>query len=100
MLFESTIEPMKFRDFFLSGDTASESSFSSDDAKYLKQHLGIPLTLALAEITAVQPRDPIHYLGHWLFKYRYNQELSDLKKNEIQQVLEERQAFAAKRWVC
>lgn len=66
---------------------------------YLKEQLGIPLTLALAEITAVQPRDPIQYLGHWLFKYRYNQEVGDVKRIELQQLIDERQGIAAKKWV-
>lgn len=72
---------------------------SSEDVFYLKKELGTPLTLALAEITALQPRDPIHYLGHWLFKYRYNQEIGDMKRNEAQQLLTERQDLAAKKWV-
>lgn len=67
--------------------------------QYLKENLGIPLTLALAEITSVQPRDPIHYLGHWLFKYRYNQEVSDVKKIELQQINDERNKLAKERWV-
>lgn len=72
---------------------------SSEDVQYLKENLGIPLTLALAEITAVQPRDPIHYLGHWLFKYRYNQEISDIKKIELQQINDERETIAKQKWV-
>lgn len=63
---------------------------SSEDVEYLKKALGRPLTLALAEITAKQPRDPIHYLGHWLFKYRYNQEVDLKRKQEIQDLIEER----------
>lgn len=70
---------------------SSDSRLSSHDVQYLKSTLGIPLTLALAEITAKQPRDPIHYLGHWLFKYRYNQEVDILKKQEIQELIEERE---------
>lgn len=68
--------------------------------QYLKENLGIPLTLALAEITSVQPRDPIHYLGHWLFKYRYNQEINDVQKIELQQVNEGREKLAKEKWVC
>lgn len=66
------------------------SHLSSEDVHYLKETLGAPLTLALAEITAKQPRDPIHYLGHWLFKYRYNQELDLAQKQEYDNLMAER----------
>lgn len=72
---------------------------SMEDVNYLKKYLGLPLTLALAEITAVQPKDPIHYLGHWLFKYRYNQENEEIQKIEIGHLTEERNRLAAERWV-
>ncbi|KAL8594107.1 hypothetical protein ACOMHN_000819 [Nucella lapillus] len=42
---------------------------SSEDGKYIAQHLGQALTLALAEIVRKQPADPIEYLGHWLYHY-------------------------------
>ncbi|KAK9892684.1 hypothetical protein WA026_021537 [Henosepilachna vigintioctopunctata] len=66
------------------------SHISTEDVSYLKETLGKPLTLALAEITAKQPRDPIHYLGHWLFKYRYNQELDITQKQEYEELMVER----------
>ncbi|CAH1365515.1 unnamed protein product [Tenebrio molitor] len=75
-----------------------ESKMSSEDVKYLKQYVGKPLTLALAEITAKQPRDPIHYLGHYLFKYRYNQELEEVQKQEIDELTQERKLLAQERW--
>ncbi|KAJ3638431.1 hypothetical protein MTP99_001795 [Tenebrio molitor] len=75
-----------------------ESKMSSEDVKYLKQYVGKPLTLALAEITAKQPRDPIHYLGHYLFKYRYNQELEEVQKQEIDELTRERKLLAEERW--
>lgn len=53
----------------------------------------------MAEITAVQPADPIHYLAHWLFKYRYNQEIDDVKKKEVEALIEERKRIAAEKWV-
>uniref|UniRef100_A0A6P7GFA7 Uncharacterized protein LOC114337446 n=1 Tax=Diabrotica virgifera virgifera TaxID=50390 RepID=A0A6P7GFA7_DIAVI len=77
---------------------STESRMSSQDVNYLKEHLGTPLTLALAEITAIQPRDPIHYLGHWLFKYRYNEEVATIKQIEISQLTEERERLAKIRW--
>ncbi|XP_072389972.1 uncharacterized protein [Diabrotica undecimpunctata] len=77
---------------------STASRMSSQDVSYLKEHLGTPLTLALAEITAIQPRDPIHYLGHWLFKYRYNEEVATIKQIEISQLTEERERLAKIRW--
>ncbi|KAG5865709.1 hypothetical protein JTB14_007172 [Gonioctena quinquepunctata] len=78
-----------------SGDT---NKISSEDVAYLIEHLGTPLTLALAEITAVQPQDPIHYLGHWLFKYLYNQEVNEVDKIKIDQLTQERTRVARETW--
>lgn len=72
---------------------------SSEDVQYLKNTVGKPLILALAEITAKQPRDPIHYLGHWLFKYRYNEESDEIKKKEIEELIAERERLAIEKWV-
>ncbi|CAH1101457.1 unnamed protein product [Psylliodes chrysocephalus] len=70
----------------------------SEDVCYLKECLGVPLTLALAEITAVQPRDPVHYLGHWLFKYRYNEEMTEKQSIEINELTQERNRIAQEKW--
>lgn len=67
---------------------------SSADVHYLKLVVGKPLTLALAEITAKQPRDPIHYLAHWLIKYRYNQEVDQMRKKEVDELTAERDRLA------
>lgn len=83
-------------------NTAIESMYShmtSEDVHYLKDTLGKPLTAAMAEILMKQPRDPIHYLGHWLFKYRYNQEVEDATKQEISELTAERARIAKYRWV-
>lgn len=72
---------------------------TSEDVSYLKDTLGKPLTLAMAEVLMKQPRDPIHYLGHWLFKYRYNQEVEDSAKQEISELVVERARVAKERWV-
>lgn len=73
---------------------------SSEEVHYLKQTVGKALTLALAEITAKQPRDPIHYLGHYLFKYRYNQEIEEVEKKEVGELTRERKRVAHEKWVC
>ncbi|CAH1187072.1 unnamed protein product [Phyllotreta striolata] len=78
--------------------TSEEEKMVSEDVCYLKECLGVPLTLALAEITAVQPRDPIHYLGHWLFKYRYNEEMTEKQTNEINELTNERNRIAQEKW--
>lgn len=72
---------------------------SDQDVNYLKITVGKPLTLALAEICVKQPRDPIHYLGHWLFKYRYNQEIDDIKKKEVEELIAERERIRLETWV-
>lgn len=78
--------------------TSLNERHSCDESEYIKNSLGTPLTLALAEIAAVQPKDPIHYLGHWLFKYRYNQEASERQINEMQLLNLERTRIAEERW--
>jgi hypothetical protein len=42
------------------------------DGRYVAEHLGTALTLALAEIAECRPWDPIEYLGQWLYKYHEN----------------------------
>ncbi|KAL3288977.1 hypothetical protein HHI36_003420 [Cryptolaemus montrouzieri] len=82
--------PSSIQTFGESEKESLASQISSEDVSYLKETLGKPLTLALAEITSRQPRDPIHYLGHWLFKYRYNQELDITQKQEYEALMVER----------
>nr|KAG5709420.1 hypothetical protein BaRGS_029269 [Batillaria attramentaria] len=53
------------------------------DGKYVAEHLGTALTLALAEIAERRPWDPIEYLGHWLYKYRKNLDEMEEKKRML-----------------
>ena len=69
---------------------SQDISLTTDD-EYLKKHLGVPLTHALVEIVMKQPEDPIHYLAHWLFKWRWNQELKQQKEMEVNELTVKRQ---------
>lgn len=55
------------------------------EVEYLKKNLGPVLTAALAEICIRRPADPIEYLGHWLLRWRYNEEL---KRRDVQNALD------------
>ena len=55
------------------------------EVEYLKKNLGPILVAALAEICIRRPADPIEYLGHWLLRWRYNEEL---KRRDVQNALD------------
>lgn len=55
------------------------------EVEYLKKNLGPILVAALAEICIRRPADPIEYLGHWLLRWRYNEEL---KRRDVQNTLD------------
>ena len=42
------------------------------DAEYLKEGVGRPLAVGLAELSRVRPADPIEYLARWLLNYEAN----------------------------
>ncbi|XP_018333560.1 uncharacterized protein LOC108742748 isoform X2 [Agrilus planipennis] len=67
------------------------AGLTSEDVHYLKQTVGRPLIMAIAEITAKQPSDPIHYLGNWLFKYRLNEENDVIQRKELEELIMERE---------
>lgn len=72
---------------------------SSVDVSYLKREFGKALSLGLAEVVQIQPFDPIHYLAHWLFKYRFNQEIEIVKQRELEELLAERNRIEAENTV-
>ncbi|CAG9761680.1 unnamed protein product [Ceutorhynchus assimilis] len=78
-------EPGSDEDSSSSRSTLSRQSSSAEriprvfstDITFLRDRLGKPLTLALHEVVTIQPSEPIHYLSHWLFKYRYNSQIEN-----------------------
>nr|CAD7441511.1 unnamed protein product [Timema bartmani] len=67
-----------------------EDSNISLDSEYLKKNLGVPLSLALAEVVMKCPTDPIPYLAHWLFKWRWNQEHKQDQEDRVKELTAER----------
>ncbi|XP_033335935.2 uncharacterized protein LOC117226070 [Megalopta genalis] len=51
----------------------------SYDGEWLRNYLKIPLRMAMTEIVAKKPDDPINYLGFWLLYYRKH-----IEKNQWQ----------------
>lgn len=46
------------------------------DCYFLRHDLGPLLSLCIAEIVTKCPRDPIEYMGQWLRRHAYNQEIA------------------------
>lgn len=65
------------------------------DGKYVAEHLGTALTLALAEIADCRPWDPIEYLGQWLYKYRENRNYIEKQEQLMREIREEEKQTAA-----
>lgn len=96
----ANIDSIHSRPPFYSHTTPPSSDLLVLDSIYIKKHLGIPLTLALAEIVAKRPSDPIHYLGHWLLKWRWNQEQKQCLEDKVHALIEDRKKIADKIRVC
>lgn len=64
--------------------------------EYIKNYLGRPLRLALADIIVHQPIDPINYLANYLIKYRHNELHNMVKDIELQELLAEREKYLYK----
>jgi hypothetical protein len=68
-----------------SGKPPNVNERTFQEVEYLKKNLGPILVAALAEICIRRPADPIEYLGHWLLRWRYNEEL---KRRDVQNALD------------
>lgn len=66
------VDPNKPVQMYISPDVRPNSPPTTIDGKYVADHLGNALTMALAEISERRPWDPIEYLANWLYKYQEN----------------------------
>ena len=65
-------DPNRPVQMYISPDVRQNPPPTTVDGRYVAEHLGYALTLALSEISERRPWDPIEYLAHWLYKYQEN----------------------------
>ncbi|XP_006997326.1 DPY30 domain-containing protein 1 isoform X1 [Peromyscus maniculatus bairdii] len=58
---------------------------------YLQRCLGTCLTQGLAEVARVRPLDPIEYLALWIYKYKENVTMEQLRQREMIELEHERE---------
>nr|XP_034180519.1 uncharacterized protein LOC117604513 isoform X1 [Osmia lignaria]XP_034180520.1 uncharacterized protein LOC117604513 isoform X1 [Osmia lignaria]XP_034180521.1 uncharacterized protein LOC117604513 isoform X1 [Osmia lignaria] len=58
----------------------------SFDGKWLRDHLQLPLKMAIKELVAKKPYDPVNYLGFWLMHYKRCQERNQWRLEKDQEL--------------
>ncbi|KAL1781116.1 DPY30 domain-containing protein 1 isoform X1 [Sigmodon hispidus] len=61
------------------------------ESTYLQKCLGPCLTQGLAEVARVRPVDPIEYLALWIYKYKENVTMEQLRQKEMIELEHERE---------
>ncbi|XP_059025749.1 DPY30 domain-containing protein 1 isoform X2 [Mustela lutreola] len=67
------------------------------ESKYLQKCLGTCLIQGLAEVARIHPVDPIEYLGLWIYKYKENMTMEQLRRKEMADLEHERELAVIER---